>query len=1276
MAVEVPVNTQAAFENMLPNPIRSARLLRIWGTIAVAMVAALTPFLLDYWVVAALLMLSGTTAVVWSMVLIQRARRDEIELYKSRLYSIKALPAHPDEAQQEKKDIKLPLAEREGQWWRQRGPSFTHEQIEETIYQANGDERTQCYWRRVLVPETATQHRAFAVYVREKCPELYRIIAEWWKEFHADEVASQLWAGQTFEGLDFDGQALVRTRTEVEFLTGCHIALEPDTWLVREDKRPSHRTYSLLRQRLAAVLPGGAPATAIIDAAPWVWRPIRKKLYVGKGYQWGNDHCLAMHYSRYFAKGQVRKGRHKKAAKEGEDLRADPRFLGLDWRKIAPVWTDYEKDLKQHTLFMGASGYGKTRGVEPLLIQSIYNGSAVVWKDPKVDNEAVALIAHHAKLAGREQQIVFLSVSRPELPYNCSFNPISGFHDPSQIGNILAGMMPADAGQNQFFLEEAKNTGRIVGTQVDWVNKWMSLLSDGDDLAWHPPRLVLWLEWARVNKLHVASDSEKGSERKTRIDASWAEFLESEKRLRAEDRDYRPRSPGEECLFTLWNQPQYCARWWKLHFGHLNDFALNNRQRLFSWTMRLVFPYLCIEEDRFRDPLFPVSDNLEVVTGYTPPMQPANKEKATPLVEVYERASTHILEPNGMLRADTKRNSWAYLYEVALDATQLPQVHHILERMQRSIGELLGSIKRPPEEYGQAVANLRAPINEIVAGEKFELLCSADPDITWKRIHEEKLIVILALGSMTDQKASDAVSKAFVQSLLGYGGHIQDRGGADLDLLYVGDEMFSWITADWASIVDKLRGTGVRTVGLCQSEAGMRYATKNPDLFTHIVTNVTNRYTCASPNRADQEAFTNGLGTVIGFVPVRTVTETPALGSAGNQQVSQFSGSESWNWTSEKLPKLEPEYIGKMPIGMFFRRVQDLLHVYQAPLVERAPVSYLAQVGMDAKNNRCLLEGIDYGVAGGDHLRRLQGWGSAERLFTSADANNTSHLDVVAPVSATPVPAAASLPQTILQEISLATGDDGPISDEEAAKLAAEQAQADAFQAALSAEGMGDDEDDDEQAFVAEMERRAQAQEAADAIDEPEVIDDEDGDDLPPGDDDDPSDDDDDPWAAVESGAEEAPEDDWWDQDGPLPVDQEPTEPVAVELTDDRGGYQKGHRDRKGRKTGSWTVHEPNGDAVAEVLYREDAPVAERPAGPSVSEQEKCREAYPEHDGWVYCGLRMAGKRIFSWLVLDEEDRTRERHRYGMDGRPKGVWEVLDETGATIETKPAPLEGP
>jgi hypothetical protein len=1277
------MNQAGILENTLPDPVKPLRWFARTVYLMIAVLLALAWLIPQYAFVYIGMMIPVSIGWYYALRQIKIEEEDYFELFKNRAdFSLFVPPIHPEDAALKAADLLLPKAKRKGTWVRHNGPSACPEIVDEQIFRPDGSVGNAKYWRYKLTEKSRPDCQAMGKYLREHCPKVYAVVTAWWEELHANKVAGQIWIGKLYKNLSPDDKKLVRQRCEFELYQGIFIGLRTDTWGKRYDSRPYFKTFYDLRVRLDKNIPlPDWPSQEIIDAAPWPETFRVKWVYNGKGFT--IDEELAAKY--YFQK-------HRKVQPAKHWLDTDkvrPRFLyvipligpwlahsfrslrskiskryrllkkmmldaagdtgarwilGSGWRKIESLWLHYDRDMAQHTLVGGGSGYGKTVLLQSAIVSAVYNYSALTWLDPKVDKSTVSLIVYHAFMAGRMDDLCMLSVSRSECPYNSTMNPLSGYFDPSQIGNILAGLMPESAGDNQYFLDDARNIGRIVGTVVHWIGDYLTHLSGGNEVCRHPPKLLLWLEYARVNNLHVIEEKEvsKGSrdtftkDRGQRIDQVLKDFNDVFSRLLKEDRDFIPRDTAEKSLYGMWIQVEYSARYWKVNFSHLLEFALNNRQRLVSWVMRLVYPHVCARDERFQDPMFPKFDTLELVTGFIgrgarPPGQ-AEEKPAISLLQLYEHSGPHILSKDGLKIADRTATLWSYLYERIINVEDVEKIQYSLVRMDRIYAELIGQARRDPEEYGQGVANLRPVVQEIVAGEKFDKLCVPEPDLTWPKIHKEKKIVLLILGSMSDQKASDAVSKAFVQSLLGYCGYIQDRGAQDLDLTFAGDEFFSWATSTWAHIVDKCRSTGVRTMVACQSEAGMRYALKSPDLFKHIVASVRNNFTCATSSSEDHKSFIEGVRKINIYTPVRTLGETPTMAGDDSPGVG-FSGwgtNESWQFNPQAQPLVDPEMVGWLPKGCFFRRIQGEFAIFQAPLLKPAPFLFhdlvgLTTLGTKKDQRQVLVEGVDYSVEDLKDLNRMATWASKERLasvFGLEDAIDPDSLKL--PEKATMTDGYRLIPMDL---DGLGGGNDTDHQNDVALVI-----------------------DDDDVGFDpdAENELRCAVQSSIEAVGKDigltaaEVV--ENG--------------------LVGRGALDAN----GLRFGSWQFYREGTTLLVLD-----GFY------REGLRHGEWNERNAEGGITKRHQYANDLLVSDQalqpaevsdvqllPPGPLPKPELK---EYKDSEGFRYCGLMRNDTRLGMWEVFRPNGTRSEIQHFNMqNGDPTGLWERYDEFGDLIES--------
>lgn len=957
--------------NTLPDPVQSARKL-VWASLlAIAFLTFMAVLLPIYGTVLAAVGVLPIAIGIWARKRIAEFRRDEREWSKNRFFKIAKYPIHPEDAREEREDAKRPLEQREGYWWRQPGPGIETIPTEETVTHPDGSTSQRRLWRRRLKEDDRPWVMALVQHCRRHHESVYRIVEEWWERECAERVTGQLFPGRNYRELAKTERQGVNLRCESEFLQGICVALLPSTWDRKFDRRPSHIHLSRLREILARriLAVGGYPNQARLADADrlWRWRHRNKHIYLGEGFNVYTRHASKYYYRR-FADGDDWK------VPPDPMLGGDPRFFATGWRESGPVWTHYDRDLPQHSIFFGGTGMGKTRGVESTVISAIRNGSAVVILDPKVDERLLSLAAYHAKRVGREDDLMFLSVGRPELPYNNTFNPLSGYNDPSEIGSRIGAFLPRDAGENQYFVDEAKKVARVAGTVCHWICHYLATLSGGNKRAKRAPKLLCWLTYVEHAGLWIAPD-ENGQIGEmppfNEVQEAYQAFGELYERMCVDDDGFDPNSELEAEVFETYRTEEFAAAHWIPSCGHIQRYAIEARQRLISWMVRIVYYHALVGVTGWNDRRSPLRDTRAHVLGID------LEEGQQSLLTIWQRAGAHPIGQQAPRDSNDMVRQWRMFYEVCVDANLAPELNRTLDRLQRISEEHLSQVRREDEEYQKATTNLSAPISLLVSGEKSNLLNDPDPDISWRTIHTERRILLAATGVMKDRDAANSVAKALTSSLLAYGGYIQDTGGDDIDLVFVGDEMPSWATEDWSDITDKLRGSGVRTLGLTQSRAGSRHAIGSDDLVKHIDTNMKNRYTCASPSNEDAEAFVEQMPKVIVYKPKRNLTENPALGDSGHREVAEWSTGETWSWDPEEAPLVDKDFVSRIPRLQMLRFVQGEVTLFQVPIVHPAPYSYLAEIGMHEKSRPAEVAGIDYPVEEGPGDAAAATWGTA-----------------------------------------------------------------------------------------------------------------------------------------------------------------------------------------------------------------------------------------------------------------------------------------------------------
>jgi hypothetical protein len=1344
------INQEKVFENTLPDPTPTLRIAFVLICVIAAYVVVLGLVMPTY----AYVFWAVLLPLAFSWQHLRRVLRDEDDDFRNQFVSRSTIvefpKIHPDELKVMFADLKLPPGQRKGPWERCPFPPSETVFSSETIHPPQGKIRTEQFVRHRLADaqpgrsDGPEQSRAMGIYLKRTCPELYRHVQRWWLEHHVEPLVSIRWPGKSYRELQPTDQKAVNQILECEFLQGIFIALRPETWQRGRDVRPYFCTHYALRAHLDRNL--GAkerPTPAIIAAAPWPMRFRTNWIYLGEGYLIDERDAQKIHFRsfgpRYPSRrwledqgvegdaGETLKGHHKlrriwligrplawlhirlrlRISRKFRDMvtlalddakETGARWiLGIGWRKQRSVWMHYDKDRKQHTAIFGASGYGKTVCMVGIMIHDIYRGAALIDLDPKGDKDTYNLIAYHTERAGRLDDLEFMSISRGDLPINSTFNPISGYTDPSQIGGVLAGLMPEDAGSNQAFLDDARDIGRILGTTVHWLNRWMAALSEGRDVSIEPPRLLLWLEFARLHGLHEVPAGRSEEQHAELVAQRLAEFDAIHQRLHQEDHKFTPQDSYESTLFTMWLQKEYTARYWKLHFGHLEEFALKSRWRLFSWGMRLVYPYVCSTDPRMQGVLFPLSDTHGLVAGENVANPRSPKASTEPsLIQVYERSGPHILAPNGLVNAERSKVLWSYLYEVAMPVDRLHELQLILNEFNKAWNGLITQCMRSAEEFGNGVFNLRPVVNELIAGRKFEQLCVAEPRLTWPVICEEKKVVIWALGSLSDAKASDAVSKGITQGLCGWIGFNQDGEQRDLDVSFNGDEFLSWGNATFVNVVDKGRSSGVRTTVPCQSEAGMRWGMGSGDLYKHMRTNQRNQFTCNTPNEEDQKPFVDGLGVVQVLSPDRNTSEQPSEGSSGNKNNAEWATSEGWSWKPQEKPYVNASLLGYLPVGVFMRRVQDQLHVFQAPRYREPQFPFHLAIGLK-RIEGLKIAGVDYDVRANIDAERMRSWGNANRIGvgkTKVDLVDIDAGELAAGHRVSPAATAAA------QAKLAADGTDIEFLAElerEAvkAKTSATSATPPAVMkpwSGVSCDDLDADFENQVTAMIVDHEQRGTAiatmqgaaaaavaaftlpgapaldscPPAADSLDAP-------GFGISFGDDT--------PTESSPDSLSAAPD------DADLPLVEELDGPMVLRGHRSEAGLREGvwecrtddgilaaiMRYRNGKLNGSVDKFDDSGRVVERLHFLDDVKLSEEIIDPPVEETHRDPPGpiplgivvtQPDDGGLIAEGALHAGKRFGTWIVRQADGTKAEiQHYHSETGKPVGKWERYDDDG-------------
>ena len=116
-------------------------------------------------------------------------------------------------------------------------------------------------------------------------------------------------------------------------------------------------------------------------------------------------------------------------------------------------------DRTGHTLVLGTTRVGKTRGLEVMVTQDIHRGEVVIVIDPKGDADLLARVYSEAKRAGREDVFYMFHLGFPEI--SARYNAIGSFNRMTEVATRLSGQLSGE-GNSAVFREFAWRFVNIV----------------------------------------------------------------------------------------------------------------------------------------------------------------------------------------------------------------------------------------------------------------------------------------------------------------------------------------------------------------------------------------------------------------------------------------------------------------------------------------------------------------------------------------------------------------------------------------------------------------------------------------------------------------------------------------------------------------------------------------------------------------------------------------------------------------------------------------------
>lgn len=266
---------------------------------------------------------------------------------------------------------------------------------------------------------------------------------------------------------------------------------------------------------------------------------------------------------------------------------------------------------------------------------------------------------------------------------------------------------------------------------------------------------------------------------------------------------------------------------------------------------------------------------------------------------------------------------------------------------------LLDDLDKPRDHFMKVTANLIPAFRGVVGQRLGHLFSTLPPDLTWRRIVDEEMVVYVALASLLIKDIANRIGRVILQDLIGFVGqrYAYEDCTAVPPINVLIDEVARVSYPDFPTALAMAGEAQVRFYLAQQSMADMEAALGNVAMAEQIYDNCNTRlYHRITSNRTVEQA-TDGLGTCTVVLPTNGVGVH--YGGVGG-----LSGQHTRTLAPKDTALIRPEWLTALPRGEAFVRMRGEVWKIRVPLL--TPVS-------DAELDATGLRELYQALPSGDH---------------------------------------------------------------------------------------------------------------------------------------------------------------------------------------------------------------------------------------------------------------------------------------------------------------------
>jgi hypothetical protein len=384
----------------------------------------------------------------------------------------------------------------------------------------------------------------------------------------------------------------------------------------------------------------------------------------------------------------------------------------------------------------------------------------------------------------------------------------------------------------------------------------------------------------------------------------------------------------------------------------VNSWGLDNTERYLGWLVKLSFFHAFTDSRAIMDPSYVTMCRVEDIKG----RDPARGNQPPGMWGVMQRSGEHPLMALAMdqVRIEESQKKWIPFFRYfigELTSIERRWLREMISSLNASVAAIYTMAEGDRKHFLEhnstlmtALTRFRGPIERVI--------CAQEPDVSWERVAQERLVVYLALGQMVDADGAAGIAKMLVDDINSYAGRIYNfmMGEDQRPVFLICDEIASFINEPMINILNKGRGAGLHCILIGQTMADLEKCLGDKPGARQVLANLNIKIQLRAGEPEDAELLSKLGGKVNVLTTNRSVNLTPGVGDSGNKNIKGFNASENWARQLKEVEKVPPSAILNTPRGQAFGHMFGQVFYFaqgrfDVPLVDLKTEFHLAEAG-------------------------------------------------------------------------------------------------------------------------------------------------------------------------------------------------------------------------------------------------------------------------------------------------------------------------------------------